>query len=74
MKTEENTASLHYYGKGWYKWYRKTEFEKQMEIMFKNETPIRKLELFGHNPWTNKVSSKEYERLLFMTHDAIINQ
>ena len=29
---------LHYYGsKGWYKWYRRTEFERQLEIMFQSE-------------------------------------
>ena len=66
-----NDTLQYYYGKGWYKWYRKTEFEKQMEIMFKGDTPIRKLELFGHDPWTNKISPKQYEQLLKMTHNAI---
>ena len=67
----KNSNVLHYYARGWYKWYRNAEFENQMEIMFKSETPIIKLELLGHAPWAKKVSPKEYEKLLKMPHDAI---
>ena len=29
-----NKEALHYYGKGWYKWYRISEFKKQMSSIF----------------------------------------
>ena len=66
-----NETLLHYYGKGWYKWYRMTEFKKQMEIMFQNDAPVRTLELFGHKPNTDNISWKQYEQLLRMTNEAI---
>lgn len=42
-----------------------------MEVMLISDASIRKLELFGQDPRTNKISSKQYEQLLKSTHDAI---
>ena len=65
---------MHYYGsKGRYKWYRKTEFIRQMEKIFTSETPIIKHALFGHSPLTDKVSAFQFRELLQMTHQAIHN-
>ena len=67
-----NNSRLHYYGsKGWYKWYRKAEFENQMKRMFTTEFTVRKLELFGFKPLTDKISSEKFELLLKLTHEAL---
>lgn len=69
---KNDTSRLHYYGsKGMIKWYRKREMENQMDKMFGTESPLRKLELFRHAPWTEKISSKEFEQLLILTHEAL---
>ena len=31
---KEDRTLLHYYGKGWYQWYKKSVFEKEMEKIF----------------------------------------
>ena len=43
-----------------------------MEFMFKNETQQRKHELFGHDPNTEKISSIQFEQLLKMTNEALL--
>ena len=69
-----NKEALHYYGKGWYKWYKKSEFEKQMLTMFgEDQIAIVKLQVFGHESFTPKVSSLAFEHLLKETHDALIH-
>ena len=62
---------LHYYGKGWYTWYRRTTFEKHMETMFGTDCAIRKHELFGCEPWTNRISSLQFELLIKQTHESL---
>ena len=67
-----NTQLLHYYGKGWVKWYKKSIFEAQLEKVFGvTDGPIIRLLLRGSDPWTERVSPKVYEKLLHMTQDVI---
>ena len=67
----KNKQLLHYYGSGWYQWYKKSVFEQQMVKIFGDETALTRLKLLGSDPWTEKVSPQAYEQLLRMTHDAI---
>ena len=67
----KNTTILHYYGKGQYKWYIKSYFEKEMDKLYTTDVHERKLELFGHKPFTSKVSDKDFEVLLRKTHERI---
>lgn len=49
----------------------KSVFEQQMVKIFGDETALIRLKLLGSDPWTERVSSRAYEQLLLMTHDAI---
>ena len=67
-----NTQLLHYYGKGWIKWFKKSIFEAQIEKVFGvTDAPIIKLLLHGSDPWTERVSLRVCEKLLQMTQDVI---
>ena len=60
-----NKTLLHYYGKGWYKWYHKNVFEDRIEKsgMFGTDAPIIKSTFRESDPWTDKVSPGSYEKL-----------
>ena len=64
---------MYYYGFGWWKWYKKSEFEKQLEVIYKDEYRSISLLLHGADPFTPKVDERKYELLLQMTHEAITN-
>ena len=72
FEDRNDLSRLHYYGtNGFYKWYMKTEFLKQMERMFGMDSPQRKAELFEFKPTKEKIAAKQFEQLLQQTHDAL---
>ena len=68
-----NVEKLHYYGHGWFKYYKKSVFEKQMVGMFGDESRQLALLLHGSDPFTEKIDRRKYELLLKQTHEAIVN-
>jgi len=62
---------LHYYRLGWWKWYKKSEFDKQLQVIYQDDYRAISLLLHGADPFTPKVDEKKYEFLLKMTHEAI---
>ena len=44
-----------------------------MKLMFTSDFTLRKLELFGFAPLTDKISSDQFELLLKLTHEALNN-
>ena len=67
-----NNEALHYYGKGWIKWYRMSEFLNQMLLYIGEEKfAIAKLDLFGAEHFTPLLTPTTFEYLLKLTHEAI---
>ena len=69
-----NKELLHYYGKGWYKWYKKSEFLRQMLLYIGEEKfAIAKLELFGAEHFTPLLTPTTFQYLLKLTHEALVD-
>ena len=68
---KDNKTLLYYYGLGWWKWYKKSEFDKQLQVIYQDDYRAISLLLHGTDPFTPKVDEKKYEFLLKMTHEAI---
>ena len=68
---KDNKTLLYYYGLGWWKWYKKSEFDKQLQVIYQDDYRAISLLLHGAEPFTPKVDEKKYEFLLQRTHEAI---
>ena len=62
-----NLFKLHYYGRGWYTYYRKTTFKEVFSDMYGREC----WPAFEADPQTDSVSEQHFEQLLKQVHEKI---